>query len=260
MALYNTVYPREVLENKLNDNLTTSINHRNLMTMDRNLTEEEGATKRIIKYSYTGTVEKLAEGAANTAVGQVVTSATPYTVQRVQQTWKYTDDEFISDPNIVDAGMKLSANAMVNDMVADFYTEAAKATLSQTIPAGGLDYDTVVDAIAKMNLEDESGLFMLINPAEKAQIRKDADFKAKELGKVIRDGMIGSISGIPVIVSKAVAAGTAYVMTPEAITCFLKEDVSVEQDRDIETKTNKIVEAGWYIVALTDATKIVKLV
>ena len=155
--------------------------------------------------------------------------------------------------------MRLSANEMVNDMVADFYAAAADATLTSEFDAAGFTYDNVVDAIAEMNLEDESGLFLIINPGIKAEIRKDADFKAKELGKVIRDGMIGSLAGVPVIVSKAVPEDTAYLMTKEAITCYLKKDVSVEQDRDIEAKINTIVEAAWYIVALTDATKIVKM-
>ena len=264
-VVLNTVYPSEVLANKLQDNLTTHINHRDLMTIDRDLTENEGMTKRIITYAYgpasgnDSPVEKLLAGNKNAIKGKVTASSTYKTVQRVQQTWAYTDDEFYADNDVVEAGMRLSANEMVNDMVADFYTAAATASLTAEFPEDGFTYDAVVDAIAEMNLEDESGLFLVINPGIKAEIRKDADFKAKELGKVIRDGMIGSLAGVPVIVSKAVPEDTAYLMTKEAITCFLKKDVSVEQDRDIEAKINTIVEAAWYIVALTDATKIVKM-
>lgn len=257
--VYNTVYPREVMENTFADNLDTAINHRNLMTMDYDLTQREGETKRIILYTYTGTVEKLLAGNANTDIGEVVATSTYHTVERAQQTWRYTDDEFYSDPTIVDAGLKLSANEMVNALVDDFYTAAADATLEAEFDYAGFTYDNVVDAISLMNLEDESGLFLLINPALKAEIRKDADFKAKELGKVIADGAIGTLCGVPVIVSKAVPDDTAYLLTKEAITCFIKKDVGVEHDRDIETTINTIVENAWYVVALTDATKIVKM-
>ena len=48
-------------------------------------------------------------------------------------------------------------------------------------------------------------------------------------------------------------------MTAEAIKLFMKNDVEVEQDRDIETKENTVVLTTYYICALADATKICKL-
>lgn len=110
-----------------------------------------------------------------------------------------------------------------------------------------------------MNLEDESGLMLLIGPDLKAQIRKDPDFKAKELGKVIADGAIGTLSGVPVIVSKRVPEATAYLFTKEAITYFTKKQSEIEQERDADTRTNSIYMRRVGIVALTDATKIVKI-
>ena len=44
--------------------------------------------------------------------------------------------------------------------------EYAKGTLEVT--GGAWTFDLVVDAIAKMNLEVEDGLFLLINPAQQA--------------------------------------------------------------------------------------------
>ena len=165
----------------------------------------------------------------------------------------------MQDPTIVEHGMKAGANLLVNDIVADFYTEAAKATLTQEFPKAGFTYDSVVDAIAKMNLESEAGLNILINPALKAEVRKDPDFKAKQLGQVIADGAIGTLCGVPVIVSKAVPADTAYVMHPDAITLFMKKDAEVEQERDGDAGVNTIIMRQVELVALTDATKIVKM-
>lgn len=256
----NTVYDNFLLQNKVTDNLTTKINHNSLMTIDNSLALEEGMIVKVNLYSYTGAVEKVAKGAKNTVRGAISVSTANYEAKVAQQTWDYYDEEFMRDSAIVDNGIKLSSNLMVNDMVNDFYTEAAKATLSLTWPkAGTFSYSTVVDAINLMNLEDESGLFLLINNTQKSEIRKDEDFKSKELGKVIADGAIGTLSGVPVICSKAVPADTAYLLTKDAITCYMKKDSGVEQVRDAEVRMNTIVMSQVNIIALTDATKIVKI-
>ena len=110
-----------------------------------------------------------------------------------------------------------------------------------------------------MNLEDETGLFVLINPKQKAEIRKDADFKASRMGEIIHTGQIGDISGIPVAVSKKVPADTVFVATKEAVTCFVKKEVEVEQDRIKNKRINSIIPRKVGLVALTDSTKAVKI-
>lgn len=255
----NTVYDNFVLESKLKDILSTKLNTKTLMTIDNSLTESAGMIKKVNTYTYTGTVEKLAKGAKNTQRGAITYSSTPYTVKVAQQVFDYYDEEFMQDPNVLDYGLEGAAQVMVNDMTADFFTEIAKATLSQTYTSGQFSYDVVVDAISKMNIEDESGLFLLVGNDLKAQIRKDADFKAKELGKVIADGAIGTLCGVPVIHSKAVPADTAYLATREAVTLFTKKDNEVEQERDGEERKNTVIMRKVNLVALTDATKVVKI-
>ena len=120
-----------------------------------------------------------------------------------------------------------------------------------------MTYDTIVDAIAKLNLENEADLFVVINPSQKAELRKDADYVAARMGEVVYNGQVGTVAGIPVIVSKA--ATNAYVMSKEAIKLFLKKDVEVEQDRDADKRKNSIYLRAAYICALVDATKICKI-
>ena len=256
----NTVYENFVLESKLKDILSTKLNTKTLMTIDNSLTESAGMIKKVNTYTYTGKVEKLAKGAKNTQRGAITYASTPYTVKVAQQVFDYYDEEFMQDPHVLDYGLEGAAQVMVNDMTADFFTEIAKATLSQTYTSGQFSYDVVVDAIEKMNIEDESGLFLLVGNDLKAQIRKDADFKAKELGKVIADGAIGTLCGVPVIHSKAVPADTAYLATREAVTLFTKKDNEVEQERDGEERKNTVIMRKVNLVALTDATKVVKIV
>lgn len=256
----NTVYENFVLANKFNSILNTKLNVKSLMTIDTDLAENAGMKKTINAYTYTGTVEAVAEGAGNTVTGAVSFTPSTYEVAVAQQKFSYTDEQFMQDPKVVDVGLEGGAQVMVNDMNTKFFAELAKATLSQTWANGGaISYETVVDAIAKMNLEDESGLFLIIGTGLKADIRKDDDFKSKQLGEIIANGAIGSISGVPVIVSKLTPADTAYLATKEAVTLFTKKESEIEQDRTQNTRTNDVYMRKVNLVALTDATKIVKI-
>ena len=127
----------------------------------------------------------------------------------------------------------------------------------------GIEYgsqfeDVIVDAISELNLEDESKIFIVIPNAWKAALRKDEDYKSARQGEVIYNGQVGAIAGIPVIATKALT-DKAYVMTNEAVTLFIKKDVEVEQDRDVDKRKNSIYLRDCYVCALTDATKACKI-
>ena len=78
------------------------------------------------------------------------------------------------------------------------------------------------------------------------------------MGEVVYNGQVGTIAGLPVVPSKALT-DAAYVLTKEAVKLFLKKDVEIEQKRDGEIRQNTVIERAFYIVALEDATKIVKI-
>lgn len=256
----NTVYENFVLETKLTDLLNTKLNARGYMTIDNSLTADAGMTKKVNTYTYTGKVETLEKGAANTTRGAVSFTTASYDVEVAQQVFDYFDEEFMADPKVVDMGMEGAATLMVNDLNEKFFAELGKATLSQTFAKGSnITYDTVVDAIAKMNIEDESELFLIVGIDQKAAIRKDPDFKACQLGEIIHTGQIGNISGVPVIVSKLCPAKTGYLATPAAVTLFTKKDSEIEQERDAETRKNTVIMRKVNVVALTDNTKVVKI-
>ena len=257
----NTVFNNKVIEAKAKDLLSTAVNTRSLMTVDEDLVQEAGMVKTINVYTYTGEAEELAVGVGNTASkrGSITYAGTDYTVKMVQQAFDYYDEDFMKDETIVDNMLKGANQVMVNKMNSDFITEAKKATLSQTFAKNGaLGYDTIVDAISKLNLEDESKVFVVIPNAWKAALRKDTDYKSAQLGEVIYNGQVGTICGIPVICSKALT-DAAFVMTAEAIKLFMKKDVEVEQDRDADKRKNSVYLRTAYVCALVDATKIVKI-
>lgn len=250
----NTVYDKKIIESVATDLLTTKVNTRSLMNVDTSLTEGSGMTKVINVYSYTGAAEELGAGEGNSTRGAVAPQTAEYKVKRVQANFDYTDEDFHADNNVVDFGVEGATNELKNKMNADFAAECAKATLS--VP-GGLSYDTIVDAIAKLNIEDESGIFVVIPNEDKAILRKDEDYKTARMGEVVYGGQVGTICGLPVIASKAVDA--PYVMTKDAIKLFLKKDIEAGTQRDEDTCVNSVYVRAFYICALTDATKICKI-
>lgn len=265
----NTVFNNKVIEAKAKDILSTKINARSLMTIDDSLAETAGMTKTINTYTYTGVAEKLGAGVGNTAAtrGSIAYVGKDYTVQMVQQAFDYLDEDFMKDNVIVDMGIKGATSVMANQMTTDFYAalateDAEGAELVGKVEFaknGKLNYDIIVDAISELNVEDESGVFVVIPNAWKAALRKDADYISAHQGDVVYNGQVGVICGIPVIATKALS-GKAYVMTKEAVTLFIKKDVEVEQDRDADTRTNSIYLRDCYVCALTDATKACKIV
>ena len=253
LAVQHTLFPNEVLESKLTDLLNTKLGVRSLMTIDNSLAEAPGMIKKINVYNYSGKVEKLAKGQGNTQSGVVSYTQKQYTVELSQQMFQYYDEDVMVDPTVVDMGMAGASTLMVNDLNTKYFAELGKAELEATY-TGALNYDTIVDAIQLMNLEDESGLFLIIGTDLKAQIRKDPDFKSAQLGEILFNGQIGTISGVPVIVSKLTPEGEAFLATKEAITLFVKKDSEVEQERQNSVFMRKV-----HLVALTDATKVVHI-
>lgn len=253
----HTIYQNFILANKVSDILTTQVDLNTYMTVDTELAENAGMKKVINKYTATGNVENLAMGEGNTADIEVSFTPTEYTVGTTQGRFKYYDEQEMTDPMVVDAGLDGIAKTMVNDFTKKAVAEYDKATLA--LAGTAWTFETVVDAIAKMNLEDETGLFLLISPADQANFRKGLKDDLKYVEGFVRTGYIGSVCGVPVIVSKAVKAGTGYLATKDAITLFIKKDTEIEQERDANTRENRVFVRKVALVALTDATKLVKI-
>ena len=270
----NTVFANKVIESKATDLLSTKLNHRSLMTIDAELQGSEGMTKTINTYTYTGEAEILGVGVGSTASkrGSVSYVGKDYTVQCIQEAFDYFDEDCMKDNNVVDMGVNGATDVMTNFLTSKFYEALATKQGAQELvgktefaKGGAISYDTVVDAIADMKVEDESKLVLVLPTDWKADIRKDSDYKAAQLGEVIYNGQVGTIAGIPVVCTKVLNATSgnaakAYLLTPEAVTLFIKKNVEVEQDRDKDKRLNSIYLREYYICALTDATKARKIV
>lgn len=251
------LYDNFVLENKMTDLVNSYLDVHSLFTTDNSLEQSAGLKKIVNKYTYSGAVEKLAKGAKNTTKGSVTLVPTEYTVERYQQTFGYNDLDTMQDPYVLDVMTTGASELMANDIRTQYFAELAK--ISNTFEYTTLNYDAIVDALAKINREVESDQFIIMGLDAKATIRKDPDYKASRQGEILYNGQFGTIAGVPCLFSKLVPANTLYITAKDQVKFFVKKAGSVEQDRDIETKDNTVVYERHGVMSLVDETKSIKL-
>ena len=165
--------------------------------------------------------------------------------------------DVMQDPYILDVLSTGASQTMANEIREEYFAELAK--ISNTHNVDVFNYDAVVDALAKINREIESDMFIVMGLDSKAAIRKDADYKASKQGEILYTGQFGDISGVPCVCSKLVPANTIYITAKDQVKFFVKKDGSVEQDRDVETKDNTVVYERHGLMALVDETKSIKI-
>ncbi|MHC1750729.1 MAG: hypothetical protein AB9856_20850 [Cellulosilyticaceae bacterium] len=258
----HTLYDNFVLEKKMTDLVNTKLEARSLMTIDYSLTETEGMKKTVHKYTYSATVEKLAKGAKNSdaAKGKVTYTSSDYEVARYQQTFIYNDMDVMKDPYMLDVATSGAATLMANQVKTEYFAELAKITNTMTWPKEqAFNYDVIVDALADIDQEVEEGMFVIMNNKQRAEIRKDSDFKQSQQGQILYTGQFGTVSGLPVLYSKLVPNDTVYVTSKDAIKFFVKKEGRVEQAHDVETKDNTVVYDRFGVIALVDETKSIKI-
>lgn len=253
----NQVYDNVVLANKIEDILTTAVDLTSYMTVDTSMTQEAGMKKKINTYKAVGEVEELAMGEGNTQDIESTFTTKEYEVKTVQGRFQYFDEQAMTDPMVVQAGLEGIAKTMINDFTAKAVAEFDKATL--TVQRSGFAFTDIVDAIAKLNTENEDGLFILVGVADLANFRKELKDDLKYNEAFVRTGYVGSVCGVPVIVTKAITNGNIYLASKEAVTLFIKKDTEVEQERDANVRNNKVYIRKVAVVALTDENKVVKL-
>jgi len=255
----NTVFENNVLEAKLTELMDSKLRVRGLMTVDDSLTQSAGLTKTINRYTYNGTVETLAEGEANSSVGEVTFVPEEYTVKRYQQTFRYSDIEAMKDPAVIDMALAGIADVMSNQIRGEYFDELLSTRRRHAYAGEGLTYGDVVDALSEIGREVEDGLFIIMSAACRGQIRRDPDFVAARQGEVVYTGQFGTLCGLPVLFSKKVPEGKVIITDKAAVKFFVKREAALEQDRDIETKVNTVVYERHGIIALVDDTSTVIL-
>lgn len=265
MAATYTPFPNEVVEKAINDFLVSKVELRGYCTLDNSLTENPGMTKVIRRYTKYGQAVEVAPGEDVEAAGGTRMAVSwddeEYTVKAMQQEFHAYDEDTMTDPFFVDRGIEAIGEALWNNLQEEIVAEWEKCENIIYTGAEGQDpdFDNFVDAIASLNLEDadENGFVALCGPAMKGKLRKKLRNDLKYVEGYVREGYIGHVLGIPLVVSKLVADGEIIITDANAVKVFNKKGVSASQDRFNATRETVYVGNMYYIAALVDEKKCV---
>ena len=255
----NQVYENFFLSNEVEDQYNSHLDLMQFCTVDNGLEGKAGMKRVINTYRATDGTEKLVMGAGNTKSIEVNLSDAEYEIALAQNRFQYYDEQEMTDPNIVPVGMKHAGTDLYNTMNADIFAEFNKTGVE--VPATSFGFDAFVDASAALNLEnlEDVSIFAFVNPKDVAKVRKGLKDDLKYVESFARTGYIGTVAGINIYTKADATEGEIIVATKEAVTIFNKKGVEVGQERDENTRQNSIYSRKYYIVALTDESKVVKI-
>ena len=246
--------------------------------VDTTLQGQAGNTITIPVFGYIGDAANVAEG-ASIGASALTTTHKQFTIKKIAKGVDITDEAILSgygDP-VGEANRQLimAISQKIDQDAIDALDGAAKYMSS----GYKISYAGIVDAIDLFEEEYNSEKVIFVHPKQVSQLRKDADFTSADKyvngNYIAMNGEIGKIANCRVVVSKRVkenAENTTYINpivkltydaeteqeTP-ALTIFLKRNVMVETSRDIDKQINMIRASENYVVALTDASKVVRV-
>lgn len=258
------IYDNFVLANEIEDQYNSRLNLARFCTVDNSLVGVAGDKKKVHVYRATNGTEKLQMGEGNTKNIEVSYTPEEYVIQLAQNRFPYYDEEVMKDPMVVQVGLNHAAVDMFNTVNSDIFTEFNKTSLA--VYTGGtdkqIDFGSFADAIALMNIEELEGIeiFGFVSPADMAALRKTLKDDLKYVESFVRTGYVGTVAGVNLYTKKDAETGTIVIGTRDAVTLFNKRGVEVEQERDANVRLNTIYSRKYYLAALTDETKAVKIV
>ena len=255
----NQVYENFFLSNTVEDQFNSHLDLQQFCTVDNSLVGTAGMKRVIHTYRATNGTEKLTVGQGNSKSIEVSYTPVEYEIALAQNRFVWNDEHAMTDPMLVPVGMKHAGTDMFNTVQADIYTEFAKTGI--TVPATAFDFDAFVDASAALNLENVEGvsIFAFVCPKDKAKIRKALKDQLQYVEAYARQGYIGSVAGINLYDKADATEGEIIVATRDAVTIFNKKGVEMETERDANTRVNSAYSRKYYVVALTDESKAVKI-
>ena len=262
----NQVYDNFFLSNEVEDQFNSHLDLQRFCTVDNTLVGEPGMKRIIHSYRATDGTEKLTIGQGNSKSIEVSYVPNEYEIALAQNRFVWNDEHAMTDPMLVPVGMKHAGTDMFNTVNGDIYGEFNKTGLHVDTAAFG--FDSFVDAVAALNLENDESveIFAFVCPEDKAKVRKALKDDLKYVEAFARTGYIGTVAGVNLYTKADAEKGTIIVATKEAVTIFNKKGVSVElitegnrSENAANTRTNTSFSRKYYIVALTDETKAVKI-
>ena len=254
----NNLIDPQVIGAFLDVKLIDAIKLSPLVGIDRTLEGRPGSTLTLPKFDYIGSADDVAEGEAMVPVALSETSVT-VKVKKAVKAVSISDEAILSgygDP-VNEIGRQLLM-AMADKIEKDLFAEMAKATKEVTYTTA-FKKDVIVDAQLKFGEDINEQMYLLINPAEYAVLRKDPDFVQIMNGEKVISGQVGRIYGADIIVANRVPAGQAFLMKQGALQLIMKRNVMCEADRNILDMTNVFTCNEHFVAYLKYADRIVKI-
>lgn len=254
----------QVMADMIRAELPKKIKISPLAKIDNTLAGRPGDTITVPSFDYIGDAADVEEGEAIT-VSQMATKTTTAKVKKAGKGVELSDEAVLSgygDPlGEANRQLLMSISSKIDE---DCMAALKTATLTHDVSSASIiSYEGIVDAIDKFEEEDYEPKVIFIHPKQVTQLRKDSNFLSldKYPVPVIMNGVIGSIAGCQVVVSKRVDATESMYKCPivkaGALTIYMKRNAMVESDRDILKKTTVITADEHYTAVLSDKSKVV---
>ena len=262
----NTAYENFFLGSIVEDQFNSHLDLARFVTVDTSLQGTAGMKKIVNVYSATNGTEKLAMGEGNSKSITAGFTQKEYEILLAQNRFDWYDEEAMKDPELVPVGMKHAGTDLFNTMNADIFAEYKKGSL--TVPASTPNFDAFVDAVAKLNMENEEGveIFAFVNPTVKAAVRKALKDELKYVEAFARAGYIGTVAGVNIYDKKDAENGEIVVATKEAVRLLVKTGTEVEQvtkgvrsEEAANKRMNSTFSRKYYVAALDNDTKVVRI-
>lgn len=260
MPSRNVVYDNFFLSNEVEDQFNSHLDLQRFCTIDRNLTGTPGMLRKVNVYRATDGTQKLAMGVGNTASITVQYTPLEYRILLAQNRFQYYDEQAMTDPMVVPTGVRHMGTDMFNTVNRDVFFEFNRAPMVHSTTK--FDFAAFADASALLNLENLENveLFGFVSPFDVAKIRTELLGSLQYVEAFARTGYIGTVAGINLFTKKDADRGVIIIATKEAVTVFVKTGTQIEQDRDKNTRRNDVFSRKYYLAAMTDETKAVKIV
>ena len=124
----HTIYDNFYLSNEVEDQYNSHLDLLTFCNVDNSLVGTPGMKKKINVYSATNGTEKLAMGAGNSKSIEVTYSDVEYEILLAQNRFEWYDEQEMTDPMLLETGVRHASTDMLNTITKDIYAEFAKAS------------------------------------------------------------------------------------------------------------------------------------
>lgn len=259
----------EVMAQMLQAQLPQAVRFSAIAPIDTTLQGQAGDTVTVPRYKYIGDAKDVAEG-GEIQYNQLQTATQKITIKKAGIGVTLTDEAVLSgygDPAgeaTRQIGMSI-ASKVDNDILATAKT--ASLVVQHAIDLDLIDQVSaqLIDNTSDFNYEDndaQTGVLFL-HPKDANALRKLASnnwTRATELGdQMLINGTFGELLGWQIVITRKLAVGYGLAVLPGALKTYLKRDVNLETQRDIDHKLTKLNADKIYGVAIMNDAKIVQI-